>query len=332
MVMALKLIQHPSNHLLVIAGYEGGFTAVHLLDRASGPGSHATANTIPESARTIYLSHPHSQPIMSLDASPDGKTYFTSSADAIIAAHRIPEPLNIETDESPMRGNTVQGNVSTARNSEVPTTITSTAESTMNMSEPEPLTFPKQTISTAQPVPKIPLSNSPSLLSAALSSSTSQPRVTTPADPFPSVTELQAPLKTVNTKHAGQQSLRVRSDGRILATGGWDSRIRVYSAKTLKEVAALKWHKEGVYAVGFGEVLDDESFETCASAEQVAVPNQGGIGVTQQALTQPDLSMQSTGGEAALSKLQRQREEKMQRKHWIAAGAKDGKVSLWEIY
>jgi hypothetical protein len=36
--------------------------------------------------------------------------------------------------------------------------------------------------------------------------------------------------------------------------------------------------------------------------------------------------------ETGLSKLQRQREEKMQVKHWVAAGAKDGKISLWELF
>ncbi|KAK3065659.1 Astra associated protein 1 Asa1, partial [Teratosphaeriaceae sp. CCFEE 6253] len=43
--------------------------------------------------------------------------------------------------------------------------------------------------------------------------------------------------KIVHTKHAGQQSLVVRADGRIFATAGWDGRIRVYSAKTMKELA-----------------------------------------------------------------------------------------------
>src|SRR3954453_15313697 len=32
------------------------------------------------------------------------------------------------------------------------------------------------------------------------------------------------PTFTLQTKHSGQQSLRVRSDGRIFATAGWDSR------------------------------------------------------------------------------------------------------------
>ncbi|RAK79955.1 WD40 repeat domain-containing protein, partial [Aspergillus fijiensis CBS 313.89] len=59
----------------------------------------------------------------------------------------------------------------------------------------------------------------------------------------------EQPAKVVKTRHAGQQGLRVRSDGRILATAGWDSRVRVYSCKTLKEVAVLKWHREGCYAV-----------------------------------------------------------------------------------
>lgn len=35
---------------------------------------------------------------------------------------------------------------------------------------------------------------------------------------------------------------------------------------------------------------------------------------------------------SGLGKLQRQREEKMQIKHWIVAGAKDGKVSMWELF
>lgn len=64
----------------------------------------------------------------------------------------------------------------------------------------------------------------------------------------------EAVLKTVNTKHAGQQGLRIRSDGKIFATAGWDSRIRVYSCKTMKELAVLKWHKEGCYTIGLAKV------------------------------------------------------------------------------
>ncbi|KAH6698929.1 WD repeat-containing protein, partial [Verticillium dahliae] len=58
-----------------------------------------------------------------------------------------------------------------------------------------------------------------------------------------------------HTKHSGQQSLRFRDDGRVFATGGWDAMVRVYSGKTMKEVAVLKWHEVGCYAVAFAGVL-----------------------------------------------------------------------------
>ena len=102
----------------------------------------------------------------------------------------------------------------------------------------------------------------------------------------------------------------MRSDGRIFVTGGWDSRIRIYSTKTLKEVAVLKWHKEGVYAVDFAVLLEAGDLQG----------NEGGEG--------GEVVKKETG----LGKVQRQREEAMQLKHWVVAGAKDGKVSLWEVF
>lgn len=106
------------------------------------------------------------------------------------------------------------------------------------------------------------------------------------------------PVKVVNTKHSGQQSISVRSDGKIFATAGWDTRIRVYSTKTMKELAVLKWHREGCYAVAFGQVLEQEASEA------------DGVMITAK----------------------ERRREKAKTMHWVAGGAKDGKVSLWEVY
>jgi hypothetical protein len=252
MVMAVKLAQHePSRNTLVIAGYEGGFTAVHFLPRSSMAEPGAPRTSIPTIARTIYLSQPHTQPILSLDALPDGTTYFTSAADAVIAAHRVPDlPCQKDLDTPD---------------------ITSPAASDVQ----EPSSEGKSALLKAQ-----------------------------------------SPYKTIGTKHAGQQSLRVRSDGRLLATGGWDSRVRVYSTKTLKEMAVLKWHKEGVYAVDFGVVLEAEDI---AGPEKASTADSAG-------------DEQVVRRETGLSRLQRQREEQVQLKHWVVAGAKDGKVSLWEIF
>lgn len=117
--------------------------------------------------------------------------------------------------------------------------------------------------------------------------------------PIPApTTPVSRPAKVVNTKHSGQQSISVRSDGKIFATAGWDTRIRVYSVKTMKELAVLKWHRDGCYAVAFGQVLEQD----------------GG------------------GEDGVLVTAEERRREKVRMAHWVAGGAKDGKVSLWEIY
>ena len=111
----------------------------------------------------------------------------------------------------------------------------------------------------------------------------------------------------MQTKHAGQQSLAVRSDEKIFATAGWDGRVRVYSAKTMKELAVLRWHKEGCYAVAFANIdstpdMDMSEVSPC------------------QILVKHDLTVSE------------QRTAKAKLTHWLAAGSKDGKVSWWDIY
>ncbi|PIA89250.1 ASTRA-associated protein 1 [Cercospora beticola] len=109
--------------------------------------------------------------------------------------------------------------------------------------------------------------------------------------------------KTLQTKHAGQQGLITRDDEKIFATAGWDGRMRVYSTKGFKELAVLKWHKGGCYAIAFADVTshDDDGGE-------------------QKAIAQRKMTVEE------------KRDEKARTTHWLAAGSKDGKVSLWDIY
>jgi WD40 repeat protein len=117
------------------------------------------------------------------------------------------------------------------------------------------------------------------------------------------------PLKMLQTKHAGQQSLRIRNDGKIFATAGWDSRVRVYSVNGLKELAVLKWHKEGCYTVAFADVpVITDGFDDRGLEGKELVKRIGTTTVQQERLLKAKTS------------------------HWLAAGSKDGKVSLWEIY
>ena len=124
---------------------------------------------------------------------------------------------------------------------------------------------------------------------------------------------IDLPLKVVNSKHAGQQGLRVRLDGRIFATAGWDSRIRVYSCKTMRELAVLKWHKQGCFVICFADI-------DAADDEAVASRDEGA----------PQVAMEKQ--QFSLATIQQQRCRKVQNTHWLVAGSKDGNISLWDIY
>ena len=131
------------------------------------------------------------------------------------------------------------------------------------------------------------------------------------------------PLKVVNTKHAGQQSLRIRSDGAIFATAGWDAKVRVYSAKSLKEVAVLKWHQSGCCSVAFA-ILDPPLPPATDDKDATAAESAPHEEVTALA--------KSRAGVPAYYDVKYRRIQHAKAAHWVAAGSKDGKVSLWDIY
>jgi WD40 repeat protein len=223
MLMAVSLLSHQppnsnnnpttSSALLVAAGYESGHIALwHLIKP-----SPTTKTNEQETWQTLYLTKPHSQPVLSLALVPTLGAFFSSSADAIIAKH-------------PLDG-------------------------------------------------------------------------------------LAAEPKTLQTRHAGQQSLVVRGDGKIFATAGWDGRVRVYAAKGgMRELAVLKWHKEGCYAAAFAEVLD------------------GGGGGGGGETGVDDGTGEAAAGRGQALTVSQQRLARSKATHWLAAGSKDGRVSLWDIY
>ncbi len=154
-----------------------------------------------------------------------------------------------------------------------------------------------------------------------------------PSAPLPD-TSMSQPVKVVKTKHSGQQGLSMRSDGKIFATGGWDSRVRIYSSKTMKEVAVLKWHKLGCYATAFAGVgsassvistIDKDISNDSPCTQQMSVASmdlqQNTISIS--ALVKP---------QKALDKVAALRDSRAQTTHWLAAGSKDGMVSLWDIF
>jgi WD40 repeat protein len=79
MVMALSLLYLGSS-LTLIAGYENGLVLIAQLSDQRG-------------WEVKYQAKCHSQPVLSLDAAPSREFFLTSSADAIIAKHPLPQPI-----------------------------------------------------------------------------------------------------------------------------------------------------------------------------------------------------------------------------------------------
>lgn len=278
--MAMALALVWLEHVLtLVVGYENGMAIVAEL---RDDGSWAM----------IYHNQCHKQPILSLDVAPNLEYFLTSSADATIAKHPLLSP---EPEAARFVGDAPETDVPKVEPEETHAPDNSKPERNSERKEGHD-----------RPI---------SLLSAALAG---QPPVKPSRAAGKRKVQTQ-PLKAVNTKHAGQQGLRVRSDGRVFATAGWDSKIRVYSAKTMREVAVLKWHPVGCFAVAFADMI---------------TADHGNLEATQN--NHGDKAEASSDTRLVLKVLDMTVKDKRiknaRKAHWLAAGSKDGKVSLWDVF
>ena len=78
--------------------------------------------------------------------------------------------------------------------------------------------------------------------------------------------------------------------------------VRIHSAKTFKPLAVLEYHRDSVYAVAFSSIALSASEDEQATAEHDNVP---------AGPSRP------SGGP---------------RRAWLAAGGKEERISLWELY
>jgi len=66
----------------------------------------------------------------------------------------------------------------------------------------------------------------------------------------------------------GTSSIKMRSDGRIIASGHWDGTVRLFDTKKLKPLAVLRYHRESVFGIDFGP---SGSFASASKEGNIAV-------------------------------------------------------------
>ncbi|KAL9099700.1 MAG: hypothetical protein Q9187_009457, partial [Circinaria calcarea] len=109
---------------------------------------------------------------------------------------------------------------------------------------------------------------------------------------------------------------------------------------TMRELAVLKWHGDGCYATAFAAVESQggKGGKGKGKEEEVGSGRDGGLVETEQGSEDAGeasmaLTVRTHEGQGwATGMLQQRRDHKAQTTHWLAAGSKDGKVSLWDIY
>uniref|UniRef100_A0A3P9HVH3 Guanine nucleotide binding protein (G protein), beta polypeptide 1-like n=1 Tax=Oryzias latipes TaxID=8090 RepID=A0A3P9HVH3_ORYLA len=65
--------------------------------------------------------------------------------------------------------------------------------------------------------------------------------------------QLQECVKLVNP---GVSQLCIRADGKLLASAGWDHRVRIFGWKKVRPLAVLQYHSDMVLSVAFSDHLD----------------------------------------------------------------------------
>ncbi|KAF9353106.1 ASTRA complex subunit [Mortierella sp. AD094] len=141
-------------------------------------------------------------------------------------------------------------------------------------------------------------------------------------------------------KSNGIADIKIRSDNKIIGLAGWDGRIRIFSAKALKPLAVLKHHREGLYCLGFAQI---RGLDQSANAEGAAADDQNKVetGTEKNSASAlrgvddgdgSDKDSEDESDEDSDSEYILEDRLKWSRRHWIAVGGKENRISLWEIY
>lgn len=101
---------------------------------------------------------------------------------------------------------------------------------------------------------------------------------------------------------------------------------------SMKELAVLKWHKDGCYAVDFAKLIDSQEDDEVASKNNLEFTGEKDKSEAESPEAGKMVAQAPRRHLSLAVSPKERREYEATHTHWIAAGSKDGKVSLWEIF
>jgi WD40 repeat protein len=116
-------------------------------------------------------------------------------------------------------------------------------------------------------------------------------------------------IKVWSTGHVGHASLALSSGETVLAVGGWDGHVRLFSAATGKPLGDLDYHRESVHIVAFANA------SASIGVDETEVESTIELGDEDEDSDVDDVG----GGGQAL------------RERWLVSGSKDRRIAMWEL-
>ncbi|KIR58390.1 WD-repeat protein [Cryptococcus bacillisporus CA1873] len=135
-------------------------------------------------------------------------------------------------------------------------------------------------------------------------------------------------MKPYATKQIGNSSIGVSADGKVVAVGGWDGKIRLFSAATSKPLGTLVSHRETVHALAFAHLAFSPS-QPITLADNETSSAETETATTETTTEYPESTVDLEDGDD--SDADNDVDSIPPRERWLASGGKDGKVALWGL-